>query len=262
MKLFTLARLIISPLILIGLVFGLLACGGGGGEKPESGPAQSEAAGYYFPGTFTDKNMTETNNLMGIVNYDRFMIMNEASGLLYDATMNVNGTNFNASLIIYQNGKNPITTATASGSFAKNTSITMDIAGSGDNTIDGIVTFTFAATNNSNSDVTTIKNSLWGGFEQITTFTTSNDLTGSMSAITYKAADFFESCVHNSSLSKFISVPDTNLYTVTIVVDTCTDAAARGTYTGLASTYGSNNTMFLAVTNTNNNYSVYSQYER
>ena len=233
MKLFTGVRIIFSSLILLGLVFGMQGCGGGGSTP---GPIQSAAAGSYYQGTFTDKNATVTNNLLGIVNYDRFMFMNENSNVLYDATMNVTGTNYTANLIIYKDGKNPISIATATGTFVNNTSISIDINGSGDNTIDGSVTFNFSPDNtyNGNSDVSKIENFFWASpASAISNFTTSNVSPGLISAISNRAGGFFVNCVLDASLSKFTAIPDTNLYNVTIVVDTCTDVAAQGTYKGL-----------------------------
>ena len=260
------ARLILSSFIFVGLVLGLQACGGGGeGLTPKSRSSQSTAAGYYYQGTFTDKNSGVTNNLLGILSYNRFIYMNETAKVLYDATMDYSGSTFTANLIIYKNGETPISTATASGSFDENTSITIDVTGSGDNTIDGVVTFNFSPSNSSNSSVSKINNFFWGGVFPINNFTTSNNLTGSISAMSFEGGSILDNCVHDASLSKFTAIPDTNLYNVTIVVDTCTDAAAQGTYKGLASTYMgavADDTMFFAVTNTKNNYSISSQYER
>ena len=270
MKFFAGVRLLISALILMGLGFGLQACSGGGGGGTTT-PTDANPTGYYDnTGTVTVDDdgvgggSTAISDLQAMINGNRFMMISDAQGLIYDGTItNITTNDFAANVSIFKHGQ-PITNpnATISGTITEKSKITGTLIGAGAGNSNGTFTLQYALNNNQAADLSrTIRTGAFqwesdiGGAGNTTRFQL--DATGTIGGPNSASNGFFVGC--NIGTGSFTPIAGTSLYNVTMNVTNCTNNTADLTYVGLAASWTSGSTdnqLAIGVTDANTTYSI------
>ena len=271
MKFLTLARLIISPLILIGLVLGMQACGGGGGSTPA--PTDANPTGYYDnTGTVTvdddgagaGAGVTAISDLQAMINGNRFMMISDAQGLFYDgAITSISVNDFTANVSVFKHGK-PIVSpnATITGTITEKSRIDGSITGTGAGNSNVDFRLQYASNNNLASDLTRIEGTgldSWDseiGGENDETVLIIN-AAGNVISMNSAINGNFANCILSSGV--FTPINGTSLYNATINVTNCADTNANLTYVGLAATWTfatTDDRAVIGVTDTNSIFSI------
>ena len=266
MKLFTGTRSLFTALILVGLVFGLQACSGGGGS---STPKDANPTGYYDNNGTASVNAgaTTISDLQGLINEKRFMMISDATGLIYDGKItSISANDFAANVSVFKHGQ-PIASpnATISGTITEKSKITGTLTGTGDGS--GTFTLQYASTNTQAANLTRIERNggnFWdseiGGGSDLTAFS----VTSGVISLPSRASDgFFQSCAISSGT--FTPINGTSLYTVTLNMTSCSpNADANLTYVGLAATWsftGTDDRLIIGATDVNSTYSVNGDFQ-
>jgi hypothetical protein len=248
---------------LLVLLAGLALHGCGGSE---STPANANPTGYYdVTGTASvkaDDNTTDLSisDLQGMVNGNRFIAMSAAEGLVYDGTLTIaNVDTFTANISIYRDGA-LLTTATASGTITQGSSITGTLTGTGAG--NGTFRLTYALSNSNPAALERVA-VVGGGRQAINGPIVGHEyeVTISGDLVPFNTSGgAFDLCEMRGT---FVPVAGVNVYTITVAVTNCSNAAINGSsYTGLASTRSDvidNQLLTLVVSN--GNYSLYGELE-
>ncbi len=189
------------------------------------------------------------DDLQGMVDDNRIMMMSVTNELLYDGTitsiniMDDSTADFTADFTIYISGENPVT-ATASGTITAGSSITGTLTGNGVG--NGQFTLLYAATNDQDAAVVSAWLGTGGGFDEFGfTIDGAGNLTHDESAAFNR---LFGLCKMKGTVTP---VSDTRLYSVNVELTNCDDLDVNtdvtGAYTGLATTRDDNTTGVLLV---------------
>ncbi len=165
MKLFNNVRSLLPTFILLGLVFGMLACSGGGGGGTPTPPANANPVGYYA-GTLSVTSPAQPNlSAKAIVDSDKFLMVHVDLGapdtLLYKGTFtNITVTTFTADVRIYRNGVFLRTATISNGSITEKGSLGGTLSGTDDYTATSF-SLTYDTTINSRVAPTITTNETW-----------------------------------------------------------------------------------------------------
>lgn len=129
MKLSTGVRSIFSTLIFIGLVFGMQACGSGGGAPA---PLPDQDGSGIYSGTATVDVSTEITDLKGIIYNNRIMVFSILTDVVYDGTItSITSDDYTATVDVYENGAISQTGVTVTGKVITANTISGTIGTSG-----------------------------------------------------------------------------------------------------------------------------------
>jgi len=182
--------------------------------------------------------MLTITDLQGLVNSTRFIAISDANGLVYDGTItDINANDFTATVSVFQNGA-LVTTASVSGMITVGAKITGTLTGSGLGS--GTFELTYALSNNTVATLSRVQNSdieegwfdrVGGGVAIGLAFAV--DELGSIRHGFTATDGVFNQCVVDSGTIS--PVLDTSLYTLSLTLSSCNNAAVNGDYSGLAS---------------------------
>lgn len=197
----------------------------------------ADPTGYYTgaadvkPDSNTDLHI---DDLQGMINGTRFMVMSIANTLLYDGTVtDVTVNDFTANVTIYKDGL-VVSTTTMAGTITEGSQITGTIAGT--DAFNGTFTLVFAQSNNEPSTISKVENTpgvVW--FSQV------DPVNGQMFEIDNAGniinidapTGVFGGCTITGG-STITPIPNTRLYNVSLEFIGC--SASGPVYTGLATT--------------------------
>ena len=238
----------------------LSACGGGGGG--DSGPVAANPTGYYTgtAAVTSGSGAVDIQDLQGLVDGNRFMAMSEAQELLYDGTItSISGNSFSATVKVYKNGALVAGSPTSfTGTITQSSQIIGTFSGTG--TWNGTFTLVYAQSNNVASLLTTVASAVsqgeyWGGSK----YPTDSIFDPQFRLDAFGAVTSFDIEGGGGGVMEFcgfyggsiMPVVNTRLYRLTVTVGNCgggESSVVNGTYTGLATTKGSNNnTLVMAI---------------
>jgi hypothetical protein len=226
----------ISAILLgVALLIGLQGCSSSGGDELVV-VVDADPTGYYT-GTADVKPDANTDlridDLQGMINGSRFMVMSVANTLLYDGTItDVTANDFSANVTIYKDGLVASTT-TMSGTITEGSQITGTIAGT--DAFNGTFTIVYAQSNSEPSAISKVENipgEVWSGQIGPTTdqmFQINNS--GAVINIDESSDGVFAGCTITGA-SIISPIPNTRLYNVSLEFISCSGS----NYTGLATT--------------------------
>ena len=222
------------------LFFGLVGCGGGGGD-----PAIPDPKGYYDPGSASvmvtgDTGPLSFTDLHGMVSGNRFMLISASEVLLYDGTITgITDNTYTATVKIYRDGVLIPTaegTANVTGTFTAGSSMlgSMDGTGAGN----GTFSLTYSLNNSPSALIRIAKEWLGplnGETAEIGITTVSNVGGVSRGGAYLNTTPVLRGC-DIDLISSIIPISGVNIYNVNIRLSTCTAPAVDGDYTGFATT--------------------------
>ena len=220
-------------------LLGLQACGGGSSTPAEG--VKADPSGYYT-GTASVKqadNSTafEITDLQVFVSGTRIMAMSVDHVILYDITVtDITENTVTGSVNVYRNGV-LLDTTTLTGTIAEGTSLTGTFAGAG--IVNGSFTVSYDTIVNAVNAVTAETNIFgWTGYLNADTAEIGfdNDSAGFVTGSTFSSSSnspVFQYCkISTDNTSTFTAINGLALYSVTFVMQSCTDTNVDGTYTG------------------------------
>lgn len=230
---------IFSVLILsFTAIFALQGCGSSG-DDAVAVVIDADPTGYYT-GAADVKDDSDLDlridDLQGMINGSRFMVMSVANTLLYDGTIiDVTANDFTANVTIYKDAEFASAT-TMTGTITEGSQITGTIAGTG--AFNGTFTIVFAQSNSEPSAISKVENALgevWSGQIQPAPDTPQLFAIDNVGNITDVDAPtgVFGGCTITGA-STISPIPNTRLFNVSLEFGFCT--AAGPIYTGLATT--------------------------
>ncbi len=232
-------------------IIALQGCSSSGGD--EFVVVDADPTGYYT-GTADVKPDSNTDlrveDLQGMINGTRFMVMSVDNTLLYDGTItDVTANDFTANVTIYKDGL-VVSTTTMTGTIAEGSQITGTIAGTG--AFNGTFTIVFAQSNSEPSAISKVENipgEVWSGQIGPTTDQQfSIDGSGALIDISAPTDGVFIFCglgigIDTGTIS---AIANTRLFDVSLKLIECDDSNVDGSYTGLATTKGTDNILVFA----------------
>ena len=239
------------------LFFGLVGCGGGGGD-----PAIPDPKGYYDPGSASvmvtgDTGPLSFTDLHGMVSGNRFMLISASEVLLYDGTITgITDNTYTATVKIYRDGVLIPTaegTANVTGTFTAGSSMlgSMDGTGAGN----GTFSLTYSV-NNSPSALSRIAKD-WRGpmnglVDGIKTIISNAGALSREAGIGYSLGTPALGGCNFDAGSTVLPISGVNIYDVTINLISCTNPVIDGAHTGFATTQTIDNlTLNIAFSNGN-----------
>ena len=174
------------------------------------------------------------DDLQGMINGTRFMVMSVANTLLYDGTVtDVTVNDFTANVTIYKDGL-VVSTTTMTGAITEGSQITGTIAGTG--AFNGTFTLVFAQSNSEQSAISKVEN-----IPGVVWYSQVDPVNGQMFEIDNAGnitdvdapTGVFGGCTITGA-STISPIPNTRLYNVTLEFIGC--SASGSIYTGLATT--------------------------
>ena len=216
----------IAALLLgVASIMGLQGCSSSGGDELVV-VIDADPTGYYT-GTADVKPDSNTDlrveDLQGMINGTRFMVMSVANTLLYDGTItDVTANDFTANVTIYKNGL-VVSTTTLSGTITEGSQITGTITGTG--AFNGTFTIVFAQSNSEVSAISKVENvpgMVWSGQIQPAPDTPQQFTIDSVGNITDVDAPtgVFGGCTIIGA-STISPIPNTRLYNVSLEFAFC-----------------------------------------
>lgn len=246
--------LLSGAVLSVALVFGLQGCSSSGGGTPA--PVNADPKGYYT-GTAAVKDGSNADltitDLQGMISGDRFMLMSDAARVLYDGTItNITENDFTATVTIYESdysantfdGEVTVTTTTVIGTITEGSQITGTFEGV--NAWNGTFSLVYAQSNSEVSSIAKVQTAvgkIWSG--DISDLGSNQEFTvdalGNIIHSNAAGTSVFGGCtIGDSSIAP---IPETRLYSVIIkFLPTC----PTGTFTGFATTKGTDNVLVLA----------------
>ena len=256
MKTFSTVRSYFSALFLAALFLGLQGCGGGGGSDPA--PVGDANPTGYYTGSATVKDTDNTtdlplfNDIQIMVSGTRIMMMSDAQALLYDGTFSTTGSTLTSTVTIYKNGT-VAGISTLSATVTEGSQITGSLTGT--ELGNGTFVSTYSQLSNNDSNLTQVteppsKRSLFWFADPKNTFEFGITTTGVLTESTTPDDAIFLGC-NIVTGSKFETIANSSLFTVTLIFGTCNNAAVEGTYTGYSQSLTSTS-LSLSVSNGTN----------
>lgn len=234
-------------ILIATMVLMLGACGGSGGgaSTPPPPPTDADPTGYYdvtVTGSISDGmgGTMMVSDFQAIVHNNRFMMMSVAKGLLYDGTItNISQNSFTATVIIYTNGANPISAA-ISGTITEGSKIEGTLIGTGAGS--GSFEINYAGTNNQTAALAKVENTTnatWGAIVggSATDYEIIINNAGNVVDDVNNVGGVFDTCLISFVMSTISPIANSNLYSVSASIGSCTNSNVDNTsYSGLATT--------------------------
>jgi hypothetical protein len=209
----------------------------------------------YYTGTADVMPDSTTNllidDLQGMINGTRFMVMSVENTLLYDGTItDVSVNDFTANVTIYKDGL-LVSTTTMTGTITEGSQITGTITGT--DAFNGTFTIVFALSNNEPSAISKVENTLgevWSGKIEPTSARDQRFSINSAGALIDNDAPtsgVFSFC--GIDTGTITAIANTRLYDTSLKLIECDDPNVDGSYTGLATTKGTDNILVFAYSN-------------
>ena len=220
------------------VIFALQGCGSSGDDAVVV-VVDADPTGYYT-GAADVKDSSNLDlhidDLQGMINGTRFMVMSVANTLLYDGTItDVTANDFTANVTIYKDLL-VVSTTTMSGTITEGSQITGTIIGT--SAFNGTFTIVFAQSNSEPSAISKVENTpgvFWSGQIQPAPDTPQLFAIDSIGNITDIDAPtgVFGGCTITGA-STISPIPNTRLYNVSLEFIGC--SATGSIFTGLATT--------------------------
>jgi hypothetical protein len=228
-----------SVFLLLCLFLG--ACGGGGSSSTPVGVVTTADATGVWQGTITE-NGVGTFDVVGLIYEDDLRFISVDSGVVYEGTISITGTNFTATTtnIDIVNG-GVISTSTLAGTVITASSITGTYTSSDGSS--GSFSLTYDPITTRGASLATIEGN-WSVTDGTFTITLSIDANG---LLTGSDTDF---CVYNGTVS--VLDPAVNIYGISLTASSC--GAFDGAYEGygvVGDTLVADDTLTFVVTNAN-----------
>ena len=234
------------------VIFALQGCGSSGDDAVVV-VVDADPTGYYTGAADVKDGGNldlHIDDLQGMINGSRFMVMSVANTLLYDGTItDVTANDFTANVTIYKDAEFASAT-TMTGTITEGSKITGTIAGTG--AFNGTFTIVFAQSNSVPSAISKVENTpgvVWSGQIGPTTDQQfSIDGSGALIDISAPTDGVFIFCglgidIDTGTIS---AIANTRLYDVSLKLIECDDPNVDGSYTGLATTKGTDNILVFA----------------
>jgi len=214
-------------------------------DDDETAPAVVTPNGFYEGSATVDNAAVEITDLKGMVSGNRFMFVSAGEVLLYDGTITaINGTAYTATVTVYQHGVQ-LTTASVTGTFTTGSSLsgTFTDTNISNGMGNGSFTLTYSLNNSASALVRVAKE--WYGRDAYSrlngALTDVNNMTISMTGQLSRDFNYqsnmpaLAGCALDAG-STVLPITGINVYTVSLTLSSCTNAAVSGSYTGFATT--------------------------
>jgi len=232
-------------------------------ESDDPAPTPDADATGYYTGTISVVGFDDTTTVHALINDNHLMLMSMTQGVLYDGTMTITGNSFTSTAKIYNDGIDTTATTAITGTITAGSQMTGEMTG--DSIGSGSFTLTYATSNSETAAVSRITTGagywleyLYGDDSAWTSFKV--DLPNSIVSDGGFSAGVFDNC-DISSGATITPVSGTNLYSVSLALNTCTGPNQE--YTGLATSLSlsaADDTIMMAITGAG--YAIIGKFEK